>query len=148
MKRMLLTVGLAVLLAAPGLGASAMSSSDSADVSIGDVKRKVEMGDYKGAIMQARNYLKGNPRSADAYNYIGFSERKLGEYDKARKAYDRALKIDANHVGAHEYYGELMITLGDTAAAEKHLAELTRICGNCAEQQELAGKLAKAKTGG
>jgi tetratricopeptide (TPR) repeat protein len=147
MKRLVLGFVLAASMAAPSVGYAAGSSS-MADVNIGDVKRYVDRGDYGRAIRKAEEYLQSNPRSADAYNYIGYSERKLENYKKARKAYDRALAIDSKHVGAHEYYGELHITLGNLSEAEKHLATLTAICGSCAEQQELAGKLAKAKTGG
>ena len=147
MRGLVLAAGLAAMLAAPIVGHSA-GMSDSSDVTIGDIKRKVDRGDYSGAISKAEDYLSNNPRSADAYNYIGYSNRKLGRNDSAKRAYERALAIDPNHVGAHEYYGELQITMGDMAAAEGHLAELTRICGNCEEQQMLAGKIARAKAGG
>lgn len=147
MRRILLAAGMAATLAMPGAGIAAPSNT-STDVNIGDIKRFVEKGDYDRAVKKARQYLRMNPRSADAYNYLGYSKRQMGEYEDAREAYDRALKIDANHVGAHEYYGELHIKLGDMVSAEKHLAELVRICGNCDEQQELASKLAEAKAGG
>lgn len=147
MRRILLAAGMAAMLAAPTASYAASSGSDMS-VSIGDVKRYVDRGDYSRAIRKAKDYLGSNPRSADAYNYIGYSQRQLGKYDEARAAYDRALKIDANHIGAHEYYGELEIKLGNMAEAEKHLAELTRICGSCSEQKELSTKLAQAKAGG
>lgn len=147
MRRILLAAAAAAFLAAPG-AAIAAGSSTSANVNIGDIKRYVEKGDYDRAARKAQEYLGSNPRSADAYNYLGYSKRKLGDYAAAQKAYDRALKLDANHVGAHEYYGELHIKLGDMAAAELHLAELTRICGDCEEQKELSTRLAEAKAGG
>lgn len=146
MRRIILAASLAAILGAPA-SVYAAGSSTSSDVTIGDIKRSVDRGDYQAAISKAQDYLDSNSRSADAYNYIGFSRRKLGQNDKARAAYDRALGIDPSHVGAHEYYGELEITLGNIAAAERHLAELTRICGSCSEQQELAGKVAHAKAG-
>ncbi len=147
MRRILLTAGLAVIMATP-TAVYAAGSSSSSSASIGDVKRYVEKEEYGRAIHKAEEYLGDNPRSADAYNYIGYSQRKLGKTDAAKTAYERALSIDANHVGAHEYYGELQITLGDMAEADKHLAALTRICGDCAEQKDLAQKIAKAKAGG
>ncbi len=148
MNRIVLAAGLAAMLAAPLAGAYAMSSSSSADVSIGDVKREVDKENYDDAIMKAEMYLKDNPRSADAYNYIGYSHRQQGDYEAARKAYDRALQIDPYHVGVHEYYGELHIKLGDLAKAETHLAELSRICGTCLEQRTLNEKIAQARAGG
>lgn len=147
MRRILLAAGLAVSMAAPVV-AAAMSSGSDMSASIGDVKRYVEKGQYERAISKAREVLDNNPKSADAYNYIGYSERKLGDLSAAAKAYDRALAIDKNHVGVHEYYGELHLQRGDKAKAEMHLAELTRICGDCTEQQTLAKKIAEAKVGG
>lgn len=146
MRRTFLAAGLALALTAPAIGYAAMNNTG--DANIGDVKRLVEKGAYKEAAAKAEDVLGGDPRSADAYNYLGYSHRKLGNLDKARAAYDRALKIDPNHVGAHEYYGELQIELGNLPAAEKHLVELTRICGDCAERKELAGKIVEAKAGG
>ena len=148
MRALVLAAGLAAMMAAPTVGYTAGSMSDSADVTIGDIKRQVDRRNYSNAISKAEDYLRSNPRSADAYNYIGYSNRKMGRYNEAQRAYDRALAIDPNHVGAHEYYGELHITLGNMAGAEQHLADLTRICGNCEEQQMLAGKVARAKAGG
>ena len=147
MRRIFLAAGLAALMAAPTV-AIAMGQNSDMDVNIGDVKRYVEKEQYDRAISKAKDYLDKNPESADAYNYIGYSERKLGNNTAAAAAYDKALAIDANHVGAHEYYGELQITLGDMTKAEAHLAALTRICGDCVEQQTLAKKLAQAKAGG
>lgn len=147
MRRIILAAGVAAMLAAP-VTAYAAGSSTSSDVTIGDVKRSVDRGDYRKAISKAREYLEENSSSADAYNYIGYSHRKLGEMRDARAAYDRALRIDPNHVGAHEYYGELEIKVGNMAAAESHLGKLTMICGSCEEQQMLAGKIAQAKAGG
>lgn len=146
-KGILAATLLAAVAIAPAAGVAMMQNSDKS-ATLGDVERLVDKRDYKGAIKKADDYLMAKPRSADAYNYIGYSHRQLGDYKQARKAYDRALSLDPNHVGAHEYYGELHIKLGNVAAAELHLGELTRICGNCAEQQELAGKIQRAKAGG
>jgi len=147
MRAILLAAMMAAYAANPTVAVAAGSNTDMS-VNIGDVKRYVEREDYHRAIRKANEYLSSNPRSADAYNYIGYSERKLGNYDKAAAAYDRALGIDKKHVGAHEYYGELQITLGNMEKAELHLAALTDICGNCEEQQELSEKIARAKAGG
>ena len=50
-------------------------------------------------------------RRADIYNLLGFSYRKLEnpELDKSFAAYMMALEIDPEHVGAHEYLGELYL---------------------------------------
>lgn len=146
MRRIIAAAGMAMMLAAP-VSAIAAGSSTSMDVTIGDVKRYVDRGDYDRAIDKAEEYLNSNPRSADAYNYIGYSNRQMGKYPQAQAAYDRALKIDPNHVGAHEYYGELHVKLKNFDAAEKHLADLTRICGSCSEQRQLSEAIAKGRMG-
>jgi Tfp pilus assembly protein PilF len=148
MRKIVLAGCLAALLAAPMAAYAAGSSSDESDVTIGDVKRYVDRGDYSQAISMGEEYLQENRRSADAYNYIGYSRRQMGQYAEAKNAYDRALSINANHVGAHEYYGELHIKMGNMAGAKQHLAELTRICGSCSEQQMLSTAIAKSQAGG
>lgn len=145
--RKLALFSLFVLLTVPGINvANAAGSSSDTSVSIGDVKREVDRGKYDRAIKKAEDYLESSPQSADAYNYIGYSRRQLGQYAQAEAAYIKALKIDPSHVGAHEYYGELYIKLGNIKSAEKHLADLSRICGNCEEQQMLAKKIGDAKS--
>ena len=148
MGRTLIAAVVIAMMAGPAAAAMSSGTDDPPAASLGDVKRYVEREQYDRAIKKAEQFLASNPRSADAYNYIGYAHRKLGDFAAAAKAYDRALTIDANHVGVHEYYGELQIALGDMAKAEAHLAALTRICGDCAEREELAGHIAKAKTGG
>jgi tetratricopeptide (TPR) repeat protein len=62
------------------------------------------------------------------HNELGFSYRKLGQFDKAFEHYKRALAIDPRHRGAHEYIGEAYLQVGDMAGAERHLAALRSIC--------------------
>ena len=148
MQRKVIALVFALLLPICGNTATAAGGGSDTSVSIGDVKRYVDRGKYDRAIAKAKTYLESNSRSADAYNYIGYSLRQLGKYAEAKKAYDTALSIDPNHVGAHEYVGELHIKLGNLEKAKQHLADLTRICGNCEEQQMLAKKIANPKAGG
>ena len=57
----------------------------------------------------------------DVLTYTGYTYRKLHQYDKAEAYYRQALAIAPNHVGATEYYGELMVVRGDMAGAETKL---------------------------
>jgi len=68
------------------------------------------------------------PEAANLHNELGFSYRKLGQFDKAFEHYKRALTIDPRHRGAHEYIGEAYLLVGDVASAEKHVAALRSIC--------------------
>ena len=92
--------------------------------------------------------VKAEPRNADAWNYIGFSHRKLEQYDKALAAYNKALAIDPKHRGAREYLGELYLMTGNVAKAEAQLRKLDGICTfGCEEYDDLKAAIAKHKQG-
>ena len=70
-------------------------------------------------------------KKADVYNLLGFSYRKQSEpnLDKALDAYRIALEVNPEHLGAHEYLGELYITLGNLKKANEMLLKLETIAG-------------------
>ncbi len=75
----------------------------------------------------------------DVLNYLGFTNRKLGNYDTAVGYYEAALAIDPDHRGATEYLGELYLEIGRFADAQRQLAKLDTLCPyGCAEREELA----------
>ena len=122
------------LAAPPGWAASigkAVSSSSagaakSADFTAGE---KAAMdGNFESAVGYFTKAVGADPTSADAYNLLGFSYRKLDNADLAFEYYNEALKIDPNHLGANEYIGELYLEIGDLANAEKHLKVLDAAC--------------------
>lgn len=84
--------------------------------------------DYRGAIPLLEAVVADQPKNADALNYLGYSHRKLGEFDKALVYYTRALESDPKHRGAHEYLGELYLQMGDLARAEAQLKRLDGLC--------------------
>ncbi|MDP2016757.1 tetratricopeptide repeat protein [Hydrogenophaga sp.] len=110
--------------------------------------------DWRTAIAELNAVVKFEPRNADAHNLLGYSHRKQTQPDlaKAFEHYKRALQIDPRHKGAHEYIGEAYLMDKRLAEAEKHLAELARICGNqtCEEYADLARAITayKAKAPG
>lgn len=70
--------------------------------------------------------------------YIGFANRKAGNYDQAIRFYSAALELQPEHVGANEYLGEYYVELGDMDAAYAQLAKLETVCQfGCAEADEL-----------
>jgi tetratricopeptide (TPR) repeat protein len=74
----------------------------------------------------------------DVLTYQGFVWRHLGDPARAADYYQRALAVAPNHVGATEYYGELMVLNGDTAGARAMLARLDRLCAyGCIEADTL-----------
>ena len=98
---------------------------------------------YEEALPLLRGILKDNPNDADTLNYLGLVNRKLHNYKESLGFYQRALAIDPDHKGAHEYLGELYLQLGDVAKAREQLTEVKRICvTNCEEAEDLAADIA------
>lgn len=82
--------------------------------------------------------------SADVYNLLGVTYRKLKDYPTSKKHYDRALQIDPGHLPTLEYQGEWFIETGDMPKARENLARLKALCGECHEYKDLAEAIAKA----
>lgn len=102
-----------------------------------EIKHSIDSKRYPEAIDMLKKYLKKDPRSADAYNYLGFSYRKTGKLPDAFRAYDKALSLDPKHLGAHEYLGEAYLMNKEPDKARAELAKLKGICGNCEEYRDL-----------
>ena len=85
-------------------------------------------GQYKAAIGYLEKSIKNNPKNPDAYNMLGYSNRKLGNNEEAFKYYNKALKLDPRHRGTHEYIGRLYLNLSQPEKAKMHLDELDSIC--------------------
>ena len=68
---------------------------------------------------------------ADIYNLLGYSYRKSNkpDLDKSFSTYMMALEIDPNHLGAHEYLGELYLMMGKKAKAQELLSRLELLSG-------------------
>ena len=76
-----------------------------------------------------------NPNVADTLNYLGFTTRKLGDYDAGEKFYLQGLEIEPNHVGINEYLGELYVVTNRIDLAKERL-NILKAC-NCEEYDEL-----------
>ena len=82
--------------------------------------------------------LKSNeikPLQADTLNYLGFTTRKLGDYEKGEKFYLLGLQVEPNHNGINEYLGELYVATNRMDMAKERL-EVLKTC-NCEEYNEL-----------
>ena len=102
---------------------------------------------YDEAIPLLRHVVADNPRDADAWNYLGFASRKLGKNEEALGYYEKALKLDPNHKGAHNYLGEAYLQMNNLPKAEEQLTILKGICStNCEESEDLAADIADYKT--
>lgn len=111
-------------------------------------RKAIDAKDWKGAAGLFQKVVAQEPKNADAFNYLGYAYRNLGDYDSAFRHYGQALTLNPRHKGAHEYIGEAYLKTGNLAKAEEHLAALDRICVfGCAEYTELKTKVAAFKSG-
>ncbi|HEX7026852.1 MAG TPA: tetratricopeptide repeat protein [Gammaproteobacteria bacterium] len=88
----------------------------------------VEYEMYEDAITYLLKADKEEPNNADINNLLGFSYRKLGQYNKANHYYQKALRIDPKHRGALEYLGELYLETNQLSKAKQQLARLDEVC--------------------
>jgi len=82
--------------------------------------------------------LKSNdkkPNNADTLNYLGFTTRKLGDFENGEKYYLQGLAIEPNHIGINEYLGELYVVTNRMDLAKERL-QILKGC-NCEEYSEL-----------
>ena len=149
MKKLIYT--LLIIIALTNNSFSAGTSSDSSDGSSDYKKAKnlikaAKKYEKKGKVEKAQKkyakaqklLLKSNkkkPLQADTLNYLGFTTRKLGDYEKGEEFYLQGLQIEPNHNGINEYLGELYIATNRMDLAKKRLNVL-KSC-NCKEYKQL-----------
>ena len=90
---------------------------------------------YKKAQKILLELDKKKPLQADTLNYLGFTTRKLGDFEAGEKYYLLGLQVEPNHVGINEYLGELYVVKNRIDLAKERL-EVLKSC-NCEEYQEL-----------
>ena len=86
---------------------------------------------------------KEKPNKADTLNYLGFTTRKLGDYENGEKFYLQGLAIEPNHIGINEYLGELYVATNRLNLAKERL-KILESC-NCEEYNELKEIIAGTK---
>jgi len=102
-----------------------------------EAKGKLEKAKKRYAKAQ-KLLLKSNsekPNKADTLNYLGFTTRKLGDYENGEKYYLQGLKIEPNHKGINEYLGELYVATNRLNLAKERLKMLENC--NCKEYSQL-----------
>lgn len=106
----------------------------------------IQAEDFAGAQALLEKVVAAEPEKADAWNYLGFAQRRQGDFADAFVSYNQALLLDPAHPGANEYLGELYLLTGDLAQAEEQLAKLEALCGkDCPEYEQLAASIAGKK---
>ena len=108
-------------------------------------KGKIEKANKKYEKAQ-KLLLKSNkkkPNKPDTLNYLGFTTRKLGDFESGEKYYLQGLAINPTHIGINEYLGELYVTTGRHNLAVERL-EILKGC-NCKEYEQLKAIIAGEK---
>ena len=86
---------------------------------------------------------KKKPDNADTLNYLGFTTRKLGDFENGEKYYLQGLAIDPKHIGINEYLGELYVATNRHNLAVERLEVLSGC--NCKEYEDLKAIIAGEK---
>ena len=141
----LVAVSIAAVTVAHAAGSFTREDVDRADRDMRAAVAQIEDGEYQAGIDRLMRIYNGVGADADALNYLGFAHRKLGNWQESLKFYEEALELDPDHLQANEYLGELFIQTGEIGLAERQLAKLERLCGQCEEHRQLQAALAKSK---
>jgi len=127
------------LAAAPANAAGQDSgSADKQDPKYVEAKKLIEAKNFAGAVPLLEQVVATEPKNADAYNYLGYSQRKSGNPEAALGNYQKALALDPEHRGANEYLGELYLEMGELDKAKERLDVLDSACFfGCDEYRDL-----------
>ena len=100
-------------------------------------KEKIEKAKklYSQAFVKLEKAHKSDKKNPDILNYMGFTTRKTGNFEKAEKFYLEGLSLKPNHNGINEYLGELYVQTNRIDKANERL-EVLKSC-NCKEYSEL-----------
>jgi tetratricopeptide (TPR) repeat protein len=111
-----------------GAGGSGGRSTSNADPDFNDAVSAIKAQNFEQAIPLLVRYVARAPDDANGENWLAYAYRKSGLMEPAFEHYAKALKIDPNHLGAHEYVGEAYLMVGNLAKAEEHLKILDKLC--------------------
>jgi len=96
---------------------------------------------YTQALAKFQQATGLDPQLPEAWNYVGYTSRKLGHYEEALAAYDKALTLKPGFADALEYRGEAYLALSRIPDAQQAYLDLY------AGSRALAGKLLAAMKG-
>jgi len=83
-----------------------------------DARRLADRARFAEAARACEEYLRQNPRSADAYCLLGVVQDALGEADKAAAAYRKALYLEPEHGEALVHFALLLEHRGEASLAQ------------------------------
>ena len=159
MKQIILTLSIIFFLTTNIFAAGSSSSSSGSETKsnydqavklIKSAKKNEEKGkkdkaqsNYKKAFKLLVKSNKNKPNKADTLNYLGFTSRKLGDFENGEKYYLQGLAISPYHIGINEYLGELYVATNRHNLAIERL-EVLKGC-DCKEYDDLKAIIAGEK---
>tara|TARA_A100001011_G_scaffold390228_1_gene473246 strand:- start:5254 stop:5739 length:486 start_codon:yes stop_codon:yes gene_type:complete len=90
---------------------------------------------YSKAFKKLESAYKSDKKNPDILNYMGYTTRKIGNFEKAEQYYLEGLSLNPRHNGINEYLGELYVQTNRIDKANERL-EILKNC-NCEEYNEL-----------
>jgi tetratricopeptide (TPR) repeat protein len=93
---------------------------------------------YSAALAKFQQAVQLDPKMHEAWNYVGYTHRKLGDYDDALAAYESALALRPGYPEAIEYRAEAFLALNRIKDAQQSYLDLF------ATNRAVAGKLLDA----
>ena len=93
---------------------------------------------YSTALGKFQQAVRLDPKMHEAWNYVGYTHRRLGDYDDALEAYEHALALRPGYPEALEYRAEAYLAVQRVADAQQSYLDLF------ATNRAVAGKLLEA----
>ena len=90
---------------------------------------------YSQAFKKLEKAYSSDKKNPDILNYMGYTSRKIGNFEQAEKFYLAGLSIKPNHNGINEYLGELYVQTNRIDKAKERL-DVLKDC-KCDEFKEL-----------
>jgi tetratricopeptide (TPR) repeat protein len=107
--------------------ASALVPSSDADYAAGKAAFLAE--NWQVAIANLTMVVLRRPWHDNAHNMLGYSWRKLGNYELSLDHYQTALTLNPRHKDALAYLGEAYLDMGRVADANATFLRLAKVCG-------------------
>ncbi|MBM3503252.1 MAG: tetratricopeptide repeat protein [Alphaproteobacteria bacterium] len=130
-----LVLSLPVVIEVHAAGSLIPETRDDPDTAAGKAAIKGEK--WQVAVDHFIKVVGRDAKNANAHNYLGFSFRKLKNFESAFRHYGTALQLDPTHKAAHAYIGEAYLETNQLAKAEEHFDALKKLCSFCEERRDL-----------
>jgi tetratricopeptide (TPR) repeat protein len=93
-------------------------------------KARAAEPEVKKGFAEAREYFRtvvaADPNMKEGWNLLGYTSRRLGDYEESLSAYDSALKLQPDYPEAIEYRAELFLLTGRLDQAKQAYASLQK----------------------